>query len=160
MAAGAGYLIVREKSLEAGALCRLTRATVVGAPGLRVLVAGRADVALAAGAAGVHMSARAGELTPGQVRRVMEGAVVSVSCHDLEEVARARDGGADLILFAPVFGKDSAGLPGVGLEALARACAAAGPVPVLALGGVTEQTAQQCVAAGAAGIAGIRLFFG
>ena len=158
-AAQVDLLIVREKALGAGALCGLTRAIVAAAGGMKVLVAGRADVALAAGAAGVHLSGRAGELTPRQVRRVMPGAYVSVSCHTAAEVSSAARGGADLVLFAPVFAKVSAGLPGVGLGALAEAAKAAGAVPVLALGGVEEGNAAACVEAGAAGVAGIRMFF-
>ena len=102
---------------------------------------------------------------------------VSVACHTLEEVEQAREQKADCILFAPVFEKQiaekeisdqqgtapmhNAGtLVGVGLEALAAACRAAHPVPVLALGGVTASNAAACIAAGASGIAAIRLFQG
>jgi thiamine-phosphate pyrophosphorylase len=67
----------------------------------------------------------------------------------------------DLVLFSPVFEK-LAGPPATpqGLQALHRACAAAEAIPVLALGGVTSINAQDCLAAGAAGVAGIRLFAG
>jgi thiamine-phosphate pyrophosphorylase len=64
-------------------------------------------------------------------------------------------------LFGPVFEKRVEGIvvvAGVGLERLREACAAAGGIPVLALGGVTWESAERCVAAGAAGVAGIRLF--
>jgi thiamine-phosphate pyrophosphorylase len=87
--------------------------------------------------------------------------VVSVSCHTLEEVDRARDGGADLILFGPVFGKTADGeiaVPGVGIEALREACVRAGETPVLALGGITDLNSATTIAAGAKGIAAIRLF--
>jgi thiamine-phosphate pyrophosphorylase len=85
----------------------------------------------------------------------------SVSCHSADEVERARDAGASVVFFAPVFGKSIGGelvVHGVGLEALRDACRVALPMGVLALGGVTWANAAACLAAGAAGIAGIRLF--
>jgi thiamine-phosphate pyrophosphorylase len=157
---GVSFLIVREKQLDVRELLELTRG-ILGV-GMKVLIARRVDVAIAAGAAGVHLSGGAGELTPGQVRGVMPGAFVSVSCHEVEEVRRARMGGADLILFAPVFGKSVGGemvVGGVGLEKLREACVAAEGIPVLALGGVTAENASECVKVGAAGVAGIRMFF-
>lgn len=104
---------------------------------------------------------------------------ISVACHTQQEIEQARDQNVDCILFAPVFEKrisprfrgkysedrgeyseDMDTLPGVGLAALAAACRVAHPVPVLALGGVTASNAAACVAAGASGIAAIRLFHG
>ncbi|HTD96823.1 MAG TPA: thiamine phosphate synthase, partial [Edaphobacter sp.] len=87
--------------------------------------------------------------------------LITISCHTLAEVERARQNHVDAILFAPIFDKTVAGRPlspGLGLDALRSACAAAGPPPVYALGGVTLQNAPACLEAGAAGIAGIRLF--
>lgn len=95
-------------------------------------------------------------------------ATVGVSCHSLADVLSAESHGADFAVFAPVFEKE--GLPRVGLAALRAACrrttardvkteaAAAGHMPVLALGGITVENARACMEAGAAGIAGIRLF--
>ena len=68
----------------------------------------------------------------------------------------------DAALFSPVFGKTLNGLEvvsGVGLDRLREACAVAGHLPVFALGGVTVANASSCIAAGARGIAGIRMFF-
>jgi thiamine-phosphate pyrophosphorylase len=93
--------------------------------------------------------------------------IISVSCHCTADVEAARAAGATLALFAPVFEKALSGAPalaGQGLDSLTEACRAGrqpGPhveIPVLALGGVTLQNAAQCVAAGATGIAAIRLF--
>lgn len=169
-AEGVAYVQLREKQLDAGELVRVARAMVEVFRGegarTKLLVNGRADVAVAAGADGVHLTSRPGELTAEQVRRVFAAAgagepVVSVSCHTLEDVRRAVDGGADLVLFGPVFEKRVAGtvvVAGLGMEALREACEVAGRTPVLALGGVTEGNAAGCVEAGAAGVAGIRLF--
>src|SRR6185503_17467866 len=80
--------------------------------------------------------------------------VVAVSCHAEEEVRSASSAGADFVVFGPVFGKGEA--PGTGLAALKAACGH--KIPVLALGGVTLENAGLCLARGAAGVAGIRLF--
>jgi len=132
----------------------------------RLLINGRADVAAAAGAAGVHLTSHPDELTPEQVRRVFAIAaktapVISISCHTLDEVHRAKEVSVDFILFGPVFEKRVDGeqvSAGVGLEGLHEACIAAGDVPVLALGGVTHELIEKCLRAGAKGVAGIRLF--
>jgi thiamine-phosphate pyrophosphorylase len=82
---------------------------------------------------------------------------VTVSCHKVEEVRQAASDGTDLALFAPVFEKkDRPGTHPAGLEDLRRASQFG--IPVLALGGITLENAAVCVAAGAAGIAAIRLF--
>ena len=159
------FILIREKHLAAGVLAALAREVIaaVRGAGTRVLVARRVDVAVAVGADGVHLAGPAGELTPGQVRQVMPGAFVSVSSHAVTEVERAREGGANAVLFGPVFGKTVDGVEvvgGVGLERLREACAAAGEMPVFALGGMDAGNATSCVEAGASGVAGIRMFFG
>jgi thiamine-phosphate pyrophosphorylase len=164
------FVQLREKDLHGGQLLALaeTFATIFREQGGRtkLLVNARADIAVAAGAAGVHLTSRPGELTPQQVRQVFAAAdcpapLISVSCHSVADVERVRDAGVDLILFGPVFEKRVAGefvMAGVGLEALAEACRLAGGSQVVALGGVDAENARQCVAVGAVGVAGIRLF--
>jgi thiamine-phosphate pyrophosphorylase len=166
-AGGVDYVQLRQKQMSAGDLTALAR-RMTGAMGLgtRLLINHRADVALASGAAGVHLTSHPGELTPADVRQLYGQAgapepVVSVSCHTLTDVERARDLGASLALFGPVFEKPVAAsdaLPGVGLAVLREACRIAGPLRILALGGITAANAPACMEAGAAGIAGIRLF--
>jgi thiamine-phosphate pyrophosphorylase len=167
---GVDYVQLREKHREAGDLIALARAMkqIFSTNGshARLLINSRADIAVVAGADGVHLTSRPGELTAEQVRRVFAASgsgepVVSVSCHTVAEVQRAVAGRVDLILFGPVFEKRVAGdvvVAGVGLEALREACVIAGKTPVLALGGVTAENAEACIEAGAAGVAGIRLF--
>ncbi len=167
---GIDLLLIREKDLQAGVLVELCReiAGVVRQNNsrTRILVASRLDVALAAGLDGVHLASGAGELSPALVRGVYRRAhlpepFVSVSCHTLDDVGRARDAQACAALFAPVFGKMVAGervTPPTGLEGLRAACAEAAPMPVFALGGVSWENAAECIRAGAAGVAGIRLF--
>ena len=93
-----------------------------------------------------------------------------VSCHTQADILSAEAHGADFVVYAPVFEKQGTSTQPVGLEALRKACARiathdkkveagfASGMPILALGGITLANARDCVAAGAAGIAGIRLF--
>ncbi len=167
---GIELIQLREKNLEAGALLALAEAALqtlreVQSPA-KLLINMRADVAIAARAHGVHLTSHPGELTPQQVRELFTHAalpapIVSVSCHTPADIARARHNAADFILFGPVFEKRINGrlvAAGVGIEALTLACAVAQQIPLLALGGITPQNSAVCLAAGAAGIAGIRLF--
>ena len=165
---GVGYIQVREKDLPLAELQALTAGVVeavrgTGA-GTRVLVNGPAQVALDAGADGVHFHAGIGptavQAAVQAYRRAGRDAVVSAACHSAEEIRQAA--GADLLLFSPVFEKvtEPRSVRGQGLAALRAAVELAKPVPVLALGGVTERNAGACVQACAAGVAAIRLFLG
>jgi thiamine-phosphate pyrophosphorylase len=167
---GIDFIQLREKNLDAGALFTLAEAAMqtlheMQSP-TKLLINARADVAVAARAHGVHLTAHPDELTPQQVRSLFVHArlpspIVSVSCHTPADLARARHHFADLILFGPVFEKRVEGelvARGAGLEALSLACAIAQGVPVLALGGITGENTAACMAAGAAGVAGIRTF--
>jgi thiamine-phosphate pyrophosphorylase len=153
--AGIDAVQIREKDLEDGDLYRLTRrAREILPPSTQVIVNGRIDVALAAGADGVHLPAD-GLPAPPLRARFGPGVLIGRSTHSLEEVARARDEGVDYVLFGPVYATPGKGVP-VGPEALARAAALG--VPVYALGGVTLERLGELAAAGATGVAAIRLF--
>ena len=165
---GVDYVQIREKDLPVHTLTALA-AQIVGtvrAAGsrTRVLLNGAAEVAAATGCDGVHLTSSIADDVITSVRATLRGTladpVISVSCHTISEVERARDRGATLALFAPVFEKrvDPEVLPGQGLAALGEACRMGAPMPVFALGGVTVSNAMDCMDAGAAGIAAIRLF--
>jgi thiamine-phosphate diphosphorylase len=153
--AGIGAVQLREKDLDDRGLYDLARlARAVLPPPARLLVNGRLDIALAAGADGVHLPA--GGVPVGALRaRFGKDVLIGRSTHTVEEVERARDEGADYVTFGPVFATPGKGAP-VGLEGLARAAAAG--VPVFALGGVTLERFGELAGAGAAGVAAIRLF--
>jgi thiamine-phosphate pyrophosphorylase len=164
---GVDFVQLRMKNASASKQVHTARTILENLKGsaTKLLINGRADVALAVGAEGVHLTAWPGELTPQQVRSLFAQVaaprpVISVSCHTLDDVRRAQSEGADWMLFGPVFEKRVAGevvVAGVGLDALREAVLAA-PGKVLALGGVTTANTAECIAAGAAGVAGIRLF--
>ncbi len=156
--AGMDWIQIREKDLPTRALLRLAATAVEQARETKILVNDRLDVALAAGAHGIHLggsSIPAAEACP----RVPQGFRVGVSCHSLEEAIRAEFAGASYVLFGPVFETPSKlpyGPP-LGLDKLREATARV-KIPVLAIGGITLDRVRACWAAGAAGIAAIRLF--
>ncbi|MBB5063980.1 thiamine phosphate synthase [Granulicella mallensis] len=160
------FVQLREKTIEAGELLALAEAmaAIFREEGghTKLLINSRVDVAIAARADGVHLTGQHEGLTPAQVQQLYaNAAIVSMSCHSLVEVDQACALGASLILFGPVFEKRVGKVvvtEGRGIDSLRQACAVARNIPVLALGGVTPENAGACVEAGAAGIAGIRLF--
>lgn len=156
-ALGAEMIQIRAKTLAARDLFELSRQAVSLAHESKVLINTRFDIALAAGAHGVHLPSHS--IAPYLIRCVAPPRfLIGVSCHAIEEIRRAQEEGADFVVFGPVFRTHSKpdAVP-VGLEALRNACAAV-KIPVYALGGVTEANAPSCIKAGAAGVAGISLF--
>ena len=175
--AGVDYVQLREKDLSTRELESLAREAVrvireeerlanrEPRIATRLLINSRADIALAAGADGVHL--RSDDISAHDVRQIVDLAghrslsthqfTIAVSCHSSADVMRAEAEGADLAVFAPVFEKrDAPETKAAGCAGLREACA--GKIPVLALGGVTLGNAASCLESGAAGIAAIRLF--
>jgi thiamine-phosphate pyrophosphorylase len=174
-AAGVDWVQLREKDLTAKELALLARQSLRIAENLpvkrgcamRVLVNDRLDVAIAERAGGVHLSEKS--LPVAEAKRLVESAqqqhgvdesfLVGVSCHSLEAAKAAERDGADYIFFGPIFAtpsKERFGPP-QGAERLEEVCRSVS-IPVLAIGGITPDNAASCIAAGAAGIAAIRLF--
>jgi thiamine-phosphate pyrophosphorylase len=192
--AGVNYIQLREKDLSARELESLAREVLAvlrnnsalrtenrvlrtcNEPKTRLLINSRTDVALTAGADGVHL--RSDDVSAHDVRQLLEVAhrplntepfLIAASCHSAAEVRRAESEKADFAVFAPVFEKkvekifekifekkDAPQSQPAGLAALHEACQAR--IPVVALGGVTLANAASCLQAGATGVAGIRLF--
>jgi thiamine-phosphate pyrophosphorylase len=161
LSAGVNWIQIREKDLAARALFDLVAQASAGVPAPRdakIIVNSRVDVALAAGASGAHLPA--GSPAPVVWQSVVPpGFLIGVSCHTLDEVRTAEQEGAHYVVFGPVFAPLSkpSDLQPRGLDQLARAASSV-QIPVLALGGITHANTAACIAAGAAGIAGISLF--
>jgi thiamine-phosphate pyrophosphorylase len=157
---GVSLVQIREKGLEGRQLFELVKAAVEIAEGreTQILVNERFDVAIAAGANGVHLPAKA--LSAAVVRTsVPRLFLIGVSTHNTAEVESAVNGGADFVTFGPIFESPGKGSP-VGLEELNIICKQFPDLPVIALGGVDESNLSDTLDAGAAGIAAIRLLNG
>ncbi|HXZ10950.1 MAG TPA: thiamine phosphate synthase [Candidatus Sulfotelmatobacter sp.] len=160
-AAGVDWIQIREKDLPGRELLGLARGAVETVAA-RIIVNDRLDVALAAGAAGVHLgheSVPAAEVVRWRrAGNAPAGFLVGVSCHSLKDAKEAEMAGADYVIFGPVFETPSKAAFGApqGVAALAAVCAAI-RLPVIAIGGIDEENAPECLRAGAAGIAAIRL---
>ncbi len=170
-AAGVDWIQIREKDLSARNCGSLTREALRIAASssesrtapTRILVNDRLDIALTELAGGVHLGEKS--LPPAEAKRLANSRFQSpdfltgVSCHSLEAAKSAAKDGADYLFFGPVFATPSKAALGSpqGLERLTRVCRAVS-LPVLAIGGITLANASACLAAGASGIAAIRLF--
>lgn len=153
---GVSMIQIREKLLSARSLFELTEAAVEITRGsaTRILVNGRADIVLAAGADGVHLPANG--LSANVVRQSFPADfVIGVSTHSSAEALEAATNGADFITFGPVFESPGKGKP-QGMEELARVCKMLGPFPVIALGGINESNYRNVLKFGASGFAAIR----
>ena len=154
-AAGATVLQLRDPSATASHIEQIAYGLVAASP-VPVVVSARADVALAAGAAGVHLPES--DLPVEAARRLLPDSLIGRSVHTLGNALQAEAQGADYVIFGPVFPTSShPGLPGAGLEAL-RQIALALRIPVLAIGGIDADRIELCRSVGAAGFAAIRHF--
>jgi len=152
---------IREKSLPARVLFDLVAraAELTRGSKTRLLVNDRSDIARAAGADGVHLTAQS---LPVEVVRKACGAefLIGVSTHSLDEARAAHAGGADFVVFGPVFETASKRVYGEpqGLDKLSAVARELGEFPVVAIGGVTLENAGECFDAGASGVAAIGMF--
>src|SRR5215467_5153178 len=170
-AAGADWIQIREKDLCGGEWLDLARSALNTvrnkAPLARIFINDRVDVALAAGAGGVHISENGFSVS--DARRLCErfekdsgkplDFMIGVSCHSLGSAIGAARDGADYIYFSPIFHTPAKAFygPPQGVERLRKICQAVS-IPVIALGGINLENAASCFEAGARGVAAIRLF--
>jgi thiamine-phosphate pyrophosphorylase len=162
--AGCRLIQIREKDMSAKALGAFTRAAIERARphGARVLVNDRFDVAIAAGADGVHL--RASSIPAREVRAVaakkgLDDFLIGVSTHSVAEAKLAEEGGADFVVCGPVYDTPSKRIfgPPLGLDVFAEIRDAV-EMPVLAIGGINLSNYREALRRGAAGVAAIGLF--
>jgi len=155
---GATMIQLRLKDADARTLVEVAKALVRALPRVPVIVNDRLDVALVAGAAGVHVGPD--DLPAAAVRRLVpEGFVVGASVGSDAEIVLAR--GADYVGIGPLYetaSKPDAGraIGPVAFARLAKACR----IPAVAIGGIDASNAGAAMRAGAAGVAVIRAVFG
>jgi thiamine-phosphate pyrophosphorylase len=157
-AAGVDYIHVREADLEARALADLVRSLLerTRRTAARLLVNDRVDVALAAGADGVHLKEQG--IAPDQVRRIApEGFVIGCSVHTTAAVAARK--AADFLTAGTVLPTASKRAPDyLDEDGLRRIVRAAGAQPVIGIGGLDVGSIPLLAASGAAGLAAIGAF--
>ncbi len=162
--AGVDWIQIREKDLSGRQLAKLSEQAILRAgDGSAVLVNDRLDVAITTGASGVHLGEHS--LPPMEVRKLISQRLagrkflLGASVHSMEGAVEAEQAEADYVIFGPVYSTPSkAGFgPPQGSQRLREVCQRL-TIPVLAIGGITLESAGDVMAAGAAGIAAIRLF--
>jgi thiamine-phosphate pyrophosphorylase len=160
LAWGVDFIQIREKDLDDRALFELTCRVVALARGTecRVLVNGRADIVVAAGAQGVHLPSTGLQIS--DIREWLPSNLwIGVSVHTIPEIRRACEQKADYLLMGHIFptrSKLDFGPP-VGLHRLRKACSSFS-VPIFGLGGITPDSIESVLKTGAAGVAGVSLF--
>jgi thiamine-phosphate pyrophosphorylase len=162
--AGVDYIQLREKDLRIVDLELLARKALHVVRGnsatTKLLLNTHTKIALAIAADGVHLPAGsppASAIRTAWLHHSKQAPLIGVSAHGVTGIQLAESDGADFAVLAPIFEKAATSVEGIGLEALRKACGES-RLPVLALGGVNLTNARACLDAGAAGIAGIRLF--
>ena len=162
--AGVDWVQIRERDLEGRILAELVLEAIRRVPpGCRILVNDRLDISYATGAGGVHLGEQSLPVADAKrfLRERQAGAkfLVGASVHSVESAQTAERAGPDYVVFGPVFATPSKAGFGEpqGIERLADVCERT-RLDVVAIGGITLDNAGACVAAGAKGIAAIRLF--
>ena len=162
--AGVDWIQIREQELSGRELTELVRESCRRVPArCRILVNGRLDVAYTAGAGGVHLGERSMSVADARrfwwKRNRSGDFLIGASVHSLEAAQAAETEGADYLIFGPVHPTPSKAQfgPPQGLTKLSDVCERT-KIPVIAIGGITLESVRDCVGAGAAGVAAIRLF--
>jgi len=154
-ASRASIVQLRAAALSTAALENELNALVASAS-IPILVSSRCDVAIACAAAGVNLPES--DISVADARKLVGRRLIGRSVHSVRNAQAAENDGADYVIFGPVW--ESASHPGIapaGVAALAEVVGSVG-IPVLAIGGVTEERVAEVLASGAAGYAAIRLF--
>lgn len=154
--AGVRLVQLRAKHLHGAALLDVAERTarLAREAGATFIVNDRVDIARLSDASGVHLGQD--DLPPAAARRLLaDDAIVGWSTHNDTQLRAAADMPVDYVAIGPVFGTSSKRRPDpvVGIDGVRRAVALAGGRPVVAIGGITIETAPQVLAAGAATVA-------
>jgi len=150
------YIQLREKLLPARHLFEFAAeaAALTARSETRLLVNERADIAIAAGADGVHLPSAA--IDAATVRRIAPPEfLIGVSAHTFEQASDAASARADLVMLGPVYaspGKERV----LGLSALSEICRRLPETKIIAVGGIDARNFREVLGAGAAGVAAIR----
>ncbi len=147
---------IREKKLPARLIFEFASeaAEITRNTGTKLLVNDRADIALAANADGVHLTARS--LSAETIRRAFpKNFLIGVSTHTIEEAENAKKQAADFVTFSPIFSTPNKG-ESKGIANLRQICERLNPFPVIALGGIDADNFSEVLDTGASGFAAIR----
>lgn len=153
---GAGVVQLREKCLSPREFYREAEEAlkVAHERGVKLVINDRADIALALGADGVHLGQD--DMPPGAARSLLgAGAIIGYSTHNVAQAVEAARLPVDYIAIGPVFDTSSKGNPDpvVGLEGVRRVRETVGHIPIVAIGGITAETARAVLEAGADSVA-------
>jgi thiamine-phosphate pyrophosphorylase len=156
---GATLVQLREKNLSPREFCEQAAAALRAARelGVRIVINDRVDLALALKADGVHLGQD--DLPPREARRLLGGsAIIGFSTHNIEQARYAATLPVDYIAIGPIFATSSKdnSEPVLGPQVLRDVREAIGNIPLVAIGGITSETAVEVITAGANSVAMIR----
>ena len=162
IAGGARFIQIREKNSRSDEFCRAVVESLAAAreTGTRLIVNDRVDIAMAAGAHGVHLGQT--DLPPVEARRLLGAdAIIGYSTHTIEQARAAMNMPLDYIAFGPVWPTRTKENPDpvVGLDLLGEVKRIAGKMPVVAIGGISESNASATLSAGADSLAVVSCLF-
>lgn len=149
---GARLVQIRDKRSASGELyeAAVEAVRIARERGLKLIVNDRVDIALLAGADGVHLGQR--DISPIHARRLLgPEAVIGYSTHNLEQARAAIEMPIDYLAFGPVFPTSTKEDPDpvVGLEQLSEIKAIAADLPLVAIGGIDQDNVNDVLRAGA-----------
>jgi thiamine-phosphate pyrophosphorylase len=155
-AAGSSFVQLREKHLSPAEFFIEAKAAAEAARqlGVTLIINDRVDIALAVGAAGVHLGQD--DLPPAAAREILGGsAIIGYSTHSIEQAEEAKNLPVDYIAFGPIFPTVTKENPDpvTGVDLLRKVCRLAAPLPVVAIGGIDETNIRNVIEAGAASAA-------
>ncbi|MEZ5345671.1 MAG: thiamine phosphate synthase [Pyrinomonadaceae bacterium] len=153
---GAEFIQLREKNAPADSFYNdaLSALNQAGLSNVKLIINDRVDIALAAGAAGVHLGQN--DLPPAEARKILgDDAIIGYSTHDHKQAREAVKLPVDYIAIGPVFETSTKSNPDptVGLEMITRIRETVKDFPLVAIGGITLENCRAVIDAGADSLA-------